>query len=181
MSNNKKDPHADEFGINPALLAWAIRRRDNPDKFGEPTQKDLDLIKLAEKRDKDKPKKFKASKPQFYQVKSLKVNDHLTINIFIKDEEISKTLEVKKKQDGDYELISLDTSRTPESIRKSYFSANIDPADKAMIRGGSEALRNFYRGPSIRKRRLLEQGKKINWLCSNTIFKPSKEFLLKCQ
>lgn len=98
MSEQKKDPHADEYGINPAKLAWATRRRDNPDKFGEPTKEDLELIKLAEKRDENKPKKTKSVKSQFYQVKSLKVNDHLTINIFIKDEEIAKTLEVKKKR-----------------------------------------------------------------------------------
>ena len=55
----EKDPFADEFGINPAKLAWATRRRDSPDKFGEPTKEDLDLIKLAEKRNKDKPKKYK--------------------------------------------------------------------------------------------------------------------------
>ena len=97
MSQTKKDPFADEFGINAAKLAWATRRRDNPDKFGEPTNEDLVLIAKAVKRNKDKPKKYKSAKPQYYQVKTIKVNDHLTINIFIKDQEIAKTLEVKKK------------------------------------------------------------------------------------
>ena len=87
----------------------------------------------------------------------------------------------KKNEMSEFELISLDTHRSPESIRQSYLNANISPEDKALSRGGSEALRNFYSGPSIRKRGLLEEGKKIIWLCSNTVFKPSKEILIKCQ
>ena len=82
---------------------------------------------------------------------------------------------------SDYELINLDTHRSPDSIRKSYLNAKISPEDKALKRGGIEALHDYYRGPSMRKRRLLEQGKKIIWLCSQTIFKPSKELLIKCK
>ena len=98
MSQTKKDPHADEYGINPAKLAWATRRRDDPDKFGEPTKEDLDLIKLAEKRNKDKPKKYKASKSKMYQVKTIEVDKHLTINIFIKDEEIAESYKKKRNE-----------------------------------------------------------------------------------
>ena len=64
MSTTKKDPHADEFGINPAKLAWATRRKANPKKFGKVSKAERELIKIAKKRNKEKQKKKRQVKPK---------------------------------------------------------------------------------------------------------------------
>ena len=64
MSKQEKDPFADEYGINPAKLAWATRRKANPEKFGKVSKAERELIKVAKKRDKKKQKKKRQVKPK---------------------------------------------------------------------------------------------------------------------
>lgn len=73
---------------------------------------------------------------------------------------------IKKKEQNQKESEEIESShRTAESIRKSYFNSTFDPETKALMRGGSDALRDYFN--NINKRRKLG-----NWHYPNTKFKP---------
>lgn len=78
-----------------------------------------------------------------------------------------------KKIIDEFELITIENTRSAESIRRSALNANLDAETKAFDRGGSDALRDFYNGPSLRKRKLLQEGKKIIWKFPTTKFFPA--------
>lgn len=74
--------------------------------------------------------------------------------VHVKDQKVIK----KKLNDNDFELIEILTEpRKAESIRHSLFLSNFSSITKATMRG-AEAVRTFYNGPALRKRKLLEKG-----------------------
>jgi len=48
--------------------------------------------------------------------------------------------------------------RSADSIRLSLFNSTFSPLDKAISRG-AEAVRNYYNGPALRKRKKLQEVK----------------------
>lgn len=61
-----------------------------------------------------------------------------------------------------FELIELESNRTPDSIRNSYLNSNFNAYDKA-LENGAESVRTYFNSFAMRKRKLLEDGKAINW------------------
>ena len=70
------------------------------------------------------------------------------------------------------ELILLEHPRSAEAVRKAYNNARHDAPLKALLRGGPDGLAAYYNGFSLRKRRLLEAGKRILWRYPGTKFIP---------
>ena len=76
-------------------------------------------------------------------------------------------------------MIESTTRRSSESIRRALINSSFDAETNVLRRG--ENITDYYNQKNLRKRIILDQGKKIAWNYSETIFKPSKELLLKCQ
>jgi len=109
-----------------------------------------------------------------YSKEDLKPYHSLTLEKTKLEEHLNKFVRAKnkiKKIIDKFELIILDHPRSAESIRRSYLNANLDAETKALDNGGSESLRNFYNNRSLRKRKLLLEGKKITWRHPNTKFR----------
>jgi hypothetical protein len=53
--------------------------------------------------------------------------------------------------DSDFELISIEKSKSPEQIRKAYHRENLDPLDKAMQKG-ADYVRKYFNDKNLRKR-----------------------------
>ena len=60
------------------------------------------------------------------------------------------------------ELIELESHRTPESIRNSYLNSNFNAYDKALEKGADE-VRTYFNSFAMRKIKILEDGKTVNW------------------
>ena len=70
--------------------------------------------------------------------------------------EIFTTEIIPTEQDTDYELISVEKLRSPESIRTAFLRSNIEPLEKAMEKGASY-VRDYFNSANMRKRRALEK------------------------
>lgn len=148
-----------------ARKAWLTRRLQNPLRFGVPSQAELILVggfdpEKAEQMIKNLTKKIPVAKlPGIKETKFVKV----------------KNQQVKKKLDDEFELIEILTSpRSVEAIRHTLFMSNVHPEDKALERGGAEALRNYYNGPGLRKRKLMQSGQLVTFANPKAKFIPKE-------
>lgn len=61
-----------------------------------------------------------------------------------------------------FELITEESHRTAESVRNSYNNSNFDAYDKA-VEKSADTVRTYFNSFAIRRRKLLQDGKAINW------------------
>lgn len=94
-----------------------------------------------------------------------KLEDHL--NKFVRAKK-----DIKKIKD-EFELITIEKGETVKRFWPHIWRKHCDGAMTALHNGGSEGLRNYYNNKSLRKRKLLNEGKKINWQFPNTKFIPA--------
>lgn len=77
---------------------------------------------------------------------------------------------IKKKEQNQKDFEEIEpTRRSAQSVRNYYMNLNIESIDRKKT---ASEKRDLYNDRSLRKRKLLQEGKKITWNHPNTKFKP---------